>query len=109
MALPGYKLELYDPYADSTNEILYLIIIFNLTIWPQPTTLLKADLKLWMQKKSKLLQTKNEEYFEMQNSFAISFNLVYDNRVIKIKLLIMGMLWQYLKHKVRVLEMYSLI
>ena len=89
MALPGYKLELYDPYADSTNEIF----ILDNNINPDHLTLLATlieetrfkalDAK---RKNQRIIANKKwKEYFEILNSFAISFNLVYDNRVIKNK------------------------
>ena len=89
MTLPGYKLELYDPYADSTNEIF----ILDESINPDHLTLLATLIEetrfkaLDAKKKNqKIIANKKwKEYFEILNSFALSFNLVFDNRVIKNK------------------------
>ena len=89
MTLPGYKLELYDPYADSTNEIFILDENINpdhlnlLATLIEETRFKALDAK---RKNQRIISNKKwKEYFEILNSFAIPFNLIYDNRVIKNK------------------------
>ena len=89
MSLSGYNLTLYDPYEDSTNEIFILDADVNpdhlafLASLIEETRVKALDAK---KKNQKITANKRwKEYFEILNSFAIPFDLIYDNRVIKNK------------------------
>lgn len=89
MAVSGYNLELYDPYAGSANEIFMLDKdinpdhLINLAALIENTRYQALDAK---RKNQKITASKKwKEYFGIMNSFATPFNLLYDNRVIKNK------------------------
>lgn len=89
MPLSGYNLTLYDPYEDSNNEIFILDTDINpdhlsfLATLIEETRIKAIDAK---SKNQKITAGKRwKEYFEILNSFATPFDLIYDNRVIKNK------------------------
>ena len=83
----GYNLELYDSVYKNTSTIFVLSkennpqTLTNLASLIEGTRLKALDLKA----KGKRTSDIWKRYFETINSFATSFNLFYDNRVIKKK------------------------
>ena len=86
-SLIGYNLELYDTVYKTTNTIFVLSrdndinVLSNLVNLIETTRLKAVDLKAKGKRNVELWK----RYFETINSFACTFNLFYDNRVIKRK------------------------
>ena len=85
--LIGYNLELYDTVYKNTNSVFVLSrdndinVLSNLANLIETTRLRAIELKAKGKRNAELWK----KYFETINSFASTFNLFYDNRVIKRK------------------------